>query len=267
MQGHAATYPGGPSLGLLFPLPHFSGQGLPRRYQKLLPPVVSGSSHSPNWIMIQPQMPIIHAEASLNAPSLHSSLQEFHAFIQNRSIIRKHPETMPIHFRSEQRAHPCEQLWAWDCLGLLGLLGSISPGSWENWSIKPAPVVSCSGVTRVGCPLPLAFIQLGVLDKQKHDWMILIDLIDIDWYWLTVPFSSFSPWLLSELPPTQTPPPPRLRGFFEGFVQLLHDQSLVDGQAPARDQWWWSVTPPATDPRASLHQQMDLVNWAVGRPT
>ena len=140
MHGHAATYPGGPSLGLLFPLPHFSGQGLPRRSQKLLPPVVSGSNHSPNWIMIQPQMPIIHAEASLNAPSLHSSLQEFHAFIQNRSIIRKHPETMSIHISILNNAripvNICEPgivLVCWGCWGP----SPLAPGKTEASSRHP----------------------------------------------------------------------------------------------------------------------------------
>ena len=154
---------GGPSLGLLFPLHHFSGQGLPRHYQKLLPPVVSGAihHHSPNWIMTQPHMSIIHIEASLSA---HPSIQEFHPFIQNRSTIR---ELFPFSTRRASRTpvNICEPgivvcHWA---------PSPLAPGKAEASSRHPA---SCSGVscgTSLFHPVPVSLVALRTPPRDTQD--------------------------------------------------------------------------------------------------
>ena len=139
MQGHAATYPGGPSLGLLFPLPHFSGQGLPRRYQKLLPPVVSGSSHSPNWIMIQPKCQSSTQRLPwMPHPSIHPSKNSMHSFKIDPSSgnIRKLCPFISVLNNARIPVNSCEPgivLVCWGCWGP----SPLAPGKTEASSRHP----------------------------------------------------------------------------------------------------------------------------------
>ena len=84
--------------------------------------------------------------------------------------------------------------------------------------------------------------------------------------WLFQRPSLLAPWKVTSLTPnfwrSQVPG----HRFFEGFVQLLHDELLANGQAPGIRPFLIQ-TLGWTDTDTSLHQQMDLANSAAGKLT
>ena len=260
-HGHAATRP---SLGLLFPLPHFSGQGLPRRYQKLLPPVISGNSTKQpfnpigSWAPMHINANHPHTDFRECAPSIHRSIDPKIPCIHSNWI--HHPETASV-LNNARIPHPCQHCEPGIVLVCHWVPSPLAPWKTEESSWHP---VSCSGVSS------------GMFFRIVWTWQpkTCVD----DWYCFflfSLSLSLFHPFLLALRTLPQGLPRPtgspwifwRVCPTASWPVSCWWASTCSYNRCPRTTSGQWPSSNQLRDPLASLHQQMDLVNWAVGRPT